>query len=266
MQQSGVYYQHCLNVFRAPLCPSSGKQRPCVTARGVLRCNKRENVDISCNVFFCGVVCSKASWNLVCICECRVPMGVSWCWTGICLVCFPGLVYRERVFWCMRCACDLNPLRQMAISTSHLLHDPASRTVTFTVLAPYNAASHNRYQPHSAEPAQHTTCSNTRLGLLKMGIMVPETCWESVDNKHLTVAFCWFSLSLHDLLTMHGHRNLKLVSITLTAPYIRATVWRTSRVPRQTLQQNEDRRNTSAIARTNLHSVSAVPTYKLYCV
>ena len=29
-------------------------------------------------------------------------------------------------------------------------------------LAPYNAASHNRYQPHPAEPAQHTTCSNTR--------------------------------------------------------------------------------------------------------
>ena len=42
-----------------------------------------------------------------------------------------------------------------------LLHDHASRTVTFTVLAPYNAAPHNRYQPHPAEPAQHTTCSNT---------------------------------------------------------------------------------------------------------
>jgi len=71
------------------------------------------------------------------------------------------------------------------------------------------AAPHNRYQPHPAEPAQHTTCSNTRLVLLKMGIIMPETCWESVDNKHLTVASCWFSLSLHNLLTMHGHRNLK---------------------------------------------------------
>jgi len=30
------------------------------------------------------------------------------------------------------------------------------------LLAPYNAAPHNRYQPHPAEPAQHTTCSNTR--------------------------------------------------------------------------------------------------------
>jgi len=27
--------------------------------------------------------------------------------------------------------------------------------------------------------------------------MMHETCWESVDNKRLTVASCWFSLSLH---------------------------------------------------------------------
>ena len=27
---------------------------------------------------------------------------------------------------------------------------------------------------------------------------MPETCWESIDNKHLTVASCWFSLSLHN--------------------------------------------------------------------
>jgi len=27
-----------------------------------------------------------------------------------------------------------------------------------------------------ASPAKHTTCSNTRLVLLKMGIMMPETC------------------------------------------------------------------------------------------
>ena len=72
MQQSDVYYQHYLNMFRASLCPSSGEQRPCVTA-----------------------------------------------------------------MWCA------------ALVTV--------RTVTFTVLAPYNAAPHNRYQPHPAEPAQHTT-------------------------------------------------------------------------------------------------------------
>ena len=88
----------------------------------------------------------------------------------------------------------------------------SSRTVTFTVLAPHNAAPHNRYEPHPTEPAQHTTCSNIRLVLLKMGIMMPETCWEIVKNIHLTVASCWFSLSLHNFLTMHGHRNLKLCS------------------------------------------------------
>jgi len=26
---------------------------------------------------------------------------------------------------------------------------------------------------------------------------MPETRWKSVDNKHLTVASCWFSLSRH---------------------------------------------------------------------
>jgi len=38
MQQSDVYYQRCLNMYRASLCPSSGEQRPCVTACGMLRC------------------------------------------------------------------------------------------------------------------------------------------------------------------------------------------------------------------------------------
>jgi len=89
------------------------------------------------------------------------------------------------------------------------------RTVTFTVLTPYKAAPHKRYQPHPAEAAQHNTCSNTRLVLLKMGIMMPETCSEIVKNKHLTVASCWFSLSLHNLLTMHGHRNLKFLTVSI---------------------------------------------------
>jgi len=82
-----------------------------------------------------------------------------------------------------------------------------------TVLAPQNTAPHNRYQPHPAEPAQHTTCSNIRLVLLKMDIMMPETCWENIDIKYLTVASCWFSLSLHNFLTKHGHRNLKYATI-----------------------------------------------------
>jgi len=44
------------------------------------------------------------------------------------------------------------------------------------VLASYNAAPHNRYQPHPAEPKQYTKYSNTVFVLLKMGIMMPETC------------------------------------------------------------------------------------------
>jgi hypothetical protein len=49
-------------------------------------------------------------------------------------------------------------------------------TVTFTVLASYNTAPHNRYQPHPAEPEQYTVCSNMVFVLLKMGIVMPKTC------------------------------------------------------------------------------------------
>ena len=44
------------------------------------------------------------------------------------------------------------------------------------VLASYNAAPHIRYQPHPTEPEKYTKCSNTVFVLLKMGIMMPETC------------------------------------------------------------------------------------------
>jgi len=40
MQQLDVYYQHFLNMFHASLCHLQEK-KTCVTARGVLRCNKR---------------------------------------------------------------------------------------------------------------------------------------------------------------------------------------------------------------------------------
>ena len=48
----------------------------------------------------------------------------------------------------------------------------------WTLLASYNAAPHNRYRPHPAEPAQYTICRNTAFVLLVMGIMMPETCWD----------------------------------------------------------------------------------------
>jgi len=40
---------------------------------------------------------------------------------------------------------EQNPGSRWPSTPPILLHDPASRTVTFTVLAPYNAAPHNRY-------------------------------------------------------------------------------------------------------------------------
>jgi len=52
------------------------------------------------------------------------------------------------------------------------------RTETLVVLTPYKTAPHNRYQPHPAEPEQYTKCSNGVFDLLKMGIMMPETCWD----------------------------------------------------------------------------------------
>jgi hypothetical protein len=42
------------------------------------------------------------------------------------------------------------------------------------VLTSYNAAPHNRYQPHPAEPEQYNKCSNRAFVLLKMGIMMPQ--------------------------------------------------------------------------------------------
>jgi hypothetical protein len=44
------------------------------------------------------------------------------------------------------------------------------------VFTSYKTAPHNRYQPHPAEPEQHTKYSNRAIVLLKMGIMMPETC------------------------------------------------------------------------------------------
>ena len=41
------------------------------------------------------VLRSKPRCDLVCIWECGVQVGVSWCWIGICIVCFPVLVYRS---------------------------------------------------------------------------------------------------------------------------------------------------------------------------
>ena len=53
------------------------------------------------------------------------------------------------------------------------------------------------------------------LVLLKMGIMMPETCWDKsfIINIRL-VASCWF-LSLHPAFMMHSHKSLKLNCLLL---------------------------------------------------
>jgi len=48
--------------------------------------------------------------------------------------------------------------------------------VFFIVLTSCKTAPHNRYQPHPAEAEQYTKCRNGFFVLLKMGIMIPETC------------------------------------------------------------------------------------------
>jgi len=44
------------------------------------------------------------------------------------------------------------------------------------VLTSYKTAPHNRYKPHPAEPEHYTKCSDRAFVLLKMDIMMPETC------------------------------------------------------------------------------------------
>jgi len=108
MQKSDIYYQHCLNMFPASLCPSSGEQRPCVTACGILR-------------WFCWM------WLVAVVGRCVV--GCEHC-EGYCST---VLCCGVRALW-------------------RLL----SRTVTFTVLAPHNAAQSNS-NLHSARTPQRST-------------------------------------------------------------------------------------------------------------
>ena len=48
--------------------------------------------------------------------------------------------------------------------------------VCVCALTSFKTAPHNRYQPHPAEPEKYTKYSNRSFVLLKMGIMMPETC------------------------------------------------------------------------------------------
>ena len=56
------------------------------------------------------------------------------------------------------------------------LQDNKGPVTAFVVLTSCKTAPHNHYQPHPAEPEQHNKCSNRASVLLKMGIIMSETC------------------------------------------------------------------------------------------
>ena len=72
---------------------------------------------------------------------------------------------------------------------------------TARVPTPHNLRHHNQCRTPYA--VIHS------LVLLKMGIMLPKTCWyrNSIINIRL-IASCWF-LSVHPTFMMHGHKSLK---------------------------------------------------------
>ena len=79
------------------------------------------------------------------------------------------------------------------------------------VLASYKTAPHNRYQPHPAEPASTPYAVTHGLFSPKDGHndarnMLRQKLIINIQLLHLV----GFFFSLHTLLTMHGHRNLKL--------------------------------------------------------
>jgi len=132
----------CLNMFRASLSPSSGEQRPCVTAYGVLR-------------WFC------------------------WMW----LVAVVG-----------RCV----------VGCEHCEGSPTSQCSHPTTQRPTTATNHIQQNQRSTPyTVTHGLCSpedrpNDARNMLRQKLII------NIWLLHL-VGF----LSLHTLLTMHGHRNLK---------------------------------------------------------
>ena len=64
------------------------------------------------------------------------------------------------------------------VSLCRLKQSFSLQDVSTEVLTSCKTAHHNCYQLHPAEPEQRTKCSNRAFDLLKMGVMMPETCWD----------------------------------------------------------------------------------------
>ena len=75
---------------------------------------------------------------------------------------------------------------------------------TACIPAPHSHSHH--YQCRIQYAAVHT------IVLLMMGIMMPETCWDSLIINIRLVASCW-SPSLHPKFMMHGHKSLKFIPV-----------------------------------------------------
>ena len=81
---------------------------------------------------------------------------------------------------------------------------------------------HNTTVPQTATSSttrKYTPHAVTSVFLLKMGIKMPETCWDSVNNQHPLLAmnhlYCCILLVFfpHALLTMHGHSNIEITTL-----------------------------------------------------
>jgi len=156
-------------MFLASLCPSSGEQRPSYCIWRVV-------------LVLLGVVGSGCG-------ALRCRMWALWTETFIVLASCnttphnryqPHPAEPEHT----KCSNRAFALLKMGIMMPETCWDRSTRSSAL-VLASYNAAPHNRYQPHPAEPERHTKCSNRAFALLKMGIMMPETCWDRSTSARI---------------------------------------------------------------------------------
>ena len=150
----------CLNMFRASLCLSSGEQRP--------------SYCIWCIVLVLLDVVGSG-------CRCAVLKEMSTMKFSVCFVIFWRA--SELSGWCI--GRQINYF--VTFMTLIQLHKSCTKQICKVGLKESNRnlasarilqdSAPNRYQPHPAEPEQHTKCSNGFFVLLKMSIMMPETCW-----------------------------------------------------------------------------------------
>jgi len=186
----------CLNMFRAPLSPSLGEQKNqkdatirCLLSTSVSTCfghhyanlqkNKERNQQDAAIRCYYQLLSQHVSGIIMPIFR-RTKKKATRCNNQMFIINFCLNMFRaslspssgeQRPCYCIWCTV-LVLLDEFGRGCGAL------RCRMRDVLASYNAAPHNRYQPHPAEPAQYTKVSNTVFVLLKMGIMMPETCWD----------------------------------------------------------------------------------------